>query len=238
MDEKTKEEILEKARVWMRNELILAHKANTLKLANSDEFIINPFLLPYLANFLEGNSDFKTLAKVLIYPRVLGSSINTSFGQRTQQLITKLFEGISGSTTSGIDIEFMDKKDNKKKYCQVKAGPNVINSDDVTTIKNHFRDLLRLAKTNNLDINNTNLMFCLLYGESSQQNTFITEIGKEYTVSTGQDFWYRFTGDKNFYKDLIKAFSEVANEVNMKKVVNSVINELAKDLEKKYKNIL
>lgn len=238
MDEKTKKEILEKAKVWMREELISSHKTNTLKLSNSDEFIINPFLLPYLANYLEGNDDFKTLAKVLIYPRVLGSSINTSFGQRTQQLITRLFEGISGSTTPGIDIEFIDKKDNKKKYCQVKAGPNVINRDDVITVKNHFKDLLRLARTNNLDINNTNLMFCLLYGEPEQQNAFICDIEKEYTVSCGQDFWYRFTGDSNFYRDLIQTFGEVANEVNMKDTVNAVITELAKDLEKKYKDIL
>jgi hypothetical protein len=153
MDKDAKKAILDKARDWMRDELIPAHKANTLKLANIREFTINPFLWPYLAYYLEGNKDYRTLAKVLVYPRALGSSINTSFGTRAQHLVTRLFDDTFGSAIPGIDIEFIDKTDNRKKYCQVKAGPNVINKDDVATIKGHFRALVNLAKTNHLDPN-------------------------------------------------------------------------------------
>ena len=238
MDEATKKEILEKAKTWMREELIPAHKANTLKLASLKEFNVNPFLWPYLSYFLEGNKDYRSLARVLVYPRALGSSITTSFGSRTQHLITKLFEGTFGSTTPGIDIEFVDKLDGRKKYCQVKAGPNVINRDDVTTIKEHFRALINLARTNHLQIQTTDLMFCLLYGEPEEKNGFITEVEKEYVVSMGQDFWHRFTGDPSFYKDLIKALEEVAVEVNMKKDVDAVVDMLAADIEREYGNLV
>ena len=44
-----------------------------------------------------------------------------------------------GSTTSGMDIEFTDQTDGRKKYCQLKAGPNTINADDVETIAGHFQ---------------------------------------------------------------------------------------------------
>ena len=234
MDQKAKKEILDKAKLWMREELIPAHKANTLKLANLSEFAINPFLWPYLAYYLEGNNDYRSLAKVLVYPRALGQSISTSFGQRTQQLITRLFEGTFGSAISGIDIEFIDKLDGRKKYCQVKAGPNVVNRDDVSTVRNHFKTLNNLAKTNQLKLQTTDVMFCLLYGEPEEKNGFVLEIESEYVVSMGQDFWHRFTGDPTFYKDLIAAFKEVAIEVNMKADVEGVIDKLAADIEKEY----
>ncbi len=72
-----KEEILSKFKIWFKDGLIESHKANTIRLTSLDEFNINPFLLHYLSNFLEGNSDPKSLAKVLIYPRVLGTSVTT-----------------------------------------------------------------------------------------------------------------------------------------------------------------
>lgn len=238
MEEQTKHEILEKAKMWLLTELIPAHRANTLKLASVKEFNINPFLWPYLAYFLEGNNDYRALARVLIYPRALGSSINTSFGSRTQQLITRLFADTYGSTTPGIDIEFIDKLDGRKKYCQIKAGPNVINRDDVTTIKVHFRTLLNLARTNNLQLQTTDMMFCLLYGEEHEKNGFIQEVEKDYIVSMGQNFWHRFTGDPDFYKDLIKALEEAAVEVNMQQEVEDVIDKLAIDIEKQYGNLV
>tara|TARA_R110001592_G_scaffold53528_1_gene164106 strand:+ start:418 stop:663 length:246 start_codon:yes stop_codon:yes gene_type:complete len=70
---------------------------------------------------------------------------------RIQKLISELFEGF-GSTTPGIDIEFIDSIDGRKKYCQLKSGPNTINHDDVETIFGHFKGTINLARTNNLNI--------------------------------------------------------------------------------------
>ena len=92
-----KKEILSKFKIWFKDGLIESHKANTLKLTSLDAFNINPFLLYYLSNFLEGNSDPKSLAKVLIYPRVLGTSVTTSFGTQMQTFLTTVLDAY-GST--------------------------------------------------------------------------------------------------------------------------------------------
>ena len=199
MDENIKIEILEKAKAWWRDSLADSHKKNTLKLKSVKEFAPNPFLWSYLAYFLEGKNDAESIAKVLIYPRVLGTSINTSFGMGIQQLVTTMFEGISGSTTPGIDIEYIDKVDGRKKYCQLKAGPNVINRDDVTTIKGHFRTAINLARQNHLRTSHDDYVFGLIYGEQDQKNSFIKEVEEDYPVLVGKDFWYHFTGDPDFY---------------------------------------
>lgn len=221
----------------MRDELVLAHRRNTLKLTQLAAFNTNPFIWSYLAYFLEGNNEPESLAKALVYPRALGTSITTSFGQRFQKLIIKIFSETHGSTTSGIDLEFMDKKDGRKKYCQIKAGPNVINRDDVKTISDHFKGAMNLARTNHLKVQLDDYMFCLLYGEKGQENSFVKALAKDYVVVMGQDFWLRFTGDPNFYRDLIHAIGQVAIECNMKKDLSKVIKKLGKEIEQKNKEM-
>lgn len=236
MNKKEKEEILIRFKDWFQDSLIESHRKNTEKLTDINEFNINPFLLYYLANYLEGNSNPKSLAKAIVYPRVLGTSITTSFGTQMQTFITKVLRAY-GSTTQGIDIEFIDQIDKRKKYCQLKSGPNAINKDDIKTIKDHFKGVKNLARTNNLNINLTDLIFCLTYGEESEKNSFVKELEKEYTVYMGKEFWQRFTGDKYFYRDLILTAGEIAKEVNMKDIVDDVINELSKNIENRFKTL-
>ncbi|WP_321471734.1 PmeII family type II restriction endonuclease [Halarcobacter sp.] len=49
-----------------------------------------------------------------------------------------------------------------------------------------------------------------------------------YDIVIGEDFWYRLTGDKEFYSDLIKAISDVAIEANYKEELDKIIDELSK----------
>ncbi|KXG44739.1 hypothetical protein U473_12420 [Tepidibacillus decaturensis] len=117
-----------------------------IQLNDLSEFNVNPFLLLYNANYLTGNNDAKSVAKSLIYPRVLGTSINTSFGTQFQYFISNTLSGYV-SAIQGLDIEFVDQIDSRRKYCQLKAGPNTINKDDVQTIINHFNGVRNLART-------------------------------------------------------------------------------------------
>jgi len=236
MKKKEKEEIILKFKDWFKETLIESHKKNTEKLKEVTEFNINPFLLYYLANFLEGNSNPETLAKVLLYPRILGTSITTSFGTHMQGFVTNVL-GAYGSTTAGIDIEFIDQIDNRRKYCQLKSGPNAINKDDVKTISDHFKAVKNLARTNNKDIRINDLVFCLTYGDHSEKNSFIKLLEEDYPVYMGKDFWHRFTGDEYFYRDLILATGEIAKEVNMKDIVDEVILDLSKNIDSRFKDI-
>jgi len=224
-------EIIEKFKEWFRRTLIPAHIRNTKKLVDLNEFNINPFLLHYLANFLEGNSSPESLAKVLLYPRILGTSITTSFGTQMQSFVTEWFKDTYGSTTAGIDIEFVDQIDGRRKYCQLKSGPNSLNKDDIKTIKDHFSAIKHLARTNHMDIRLTDMVFCMTYGNEGQLNSFIRQLKEDCVVYAGDEFWLHFTGRKDFYDRLCKAAGDVANEVDLKRTVDSVVKQLAETIK-------
>ena len=134
MDESQKLAILESGKNFFRTAIIPNH-INNLKKLELKNFNVNPFLINYLAAFLCGDTTPESLAKALVYPRVLGTSLNTTFGMQTQIFISELSQITGGASgIDGIDIEFVDALDGRRKYCQCKAGPQTINNDDVTTI--------------------------------------------------------------------------------------------------------
>jgi len=234
MDEKQRIILLEKSKEFFRNEIVEAHITTACKKASKlSNYNVNPFLYKYLANFLKGNDNPRSIAEALVLPRILGSSINTSFGMRIQKLISELFEGF-GSTTPGIDIEFIDAIDGRKKYCQLKSGPNTINHDDVETIFGHFKGTINLARTNNLNIGINDMIVGVIYGETTELSSHYKRINEKYPVIIGKDFWYRLTGKEDFYFDLIDAVGEVALEVDGTKVLGETIDALSKEIEAKF----
>lgn len=233
MKEEQQKEILNKAKDFFKAEITLPHISNTQRAAKLSNYNLNPFLLSYLSNFLTGNNSAESIAKALIYPRILGSSITTSFGMRFQKLITVIFEGL-GSTTPGIDIEFIDALDGRKKYCQLKSGPNTINFDDRATIFNHFQATINLARTNNLDIGFNDLVVGVLYGDSSELSSHYQKINDQYPVIVGENFWHHLTGNPEFYFNLIDSIGEVALEVDGTEVIQRAIADLAVEIEAKF----
>lgn len=224
-------EILDKAKKFFQEELFKTHLEVGCKEATKlKSYKINPFLVKYLACFLDGNDSPASLAKALILPRILGTSINTSFGKQTQKMINTLFAGF-GSVVQGIDIEFTDAKDGRKKYCQVKSGPNTINKDDVKTISDHFKGVRNLARTNNLEVGLNDLVVGVLYGTPEELSDNYKKLGKEYPVYIGKDFWEHLTGDCDFYGQLTDAVGQIALEYNGKEQLGAMIDALAKEIE-------
>ena len=229
MDEKEKQEILALAQSFFKDVIVVNHANNLNKLSKLSAYNYNPFLTRYLAKFFSGHDDPKNIAKVLIYPRILGTSINTSFGQNIQKFCSGVLKKF-GSTTPGIDIEFVDTADNRKKYCQIKAGPDTINKDDVTTISNHFSAAKNLAKTNNLDLRITDLVIGVLYGNKEDLSANYKKLNERYEIFVGNEFWKRLTGDDSFYFDLIKSFSKVADNINGRSHLHKTVEKLAEDI--------
>lgn len=226
--------LIENAKSFFREDIVESHINKACKSAGKlESYNVNPFLFKYLANFLRGNDKPRSIAEALIYPRILGSSINTSFGMRIQKMISKMFHGY-GSTTKGIDIEFLDQLDKRKKYCQLKSGPNTINYDDVETITGHFQSVINLARTNNLDIGLQDLIVGVIYGEKHELSSHYMRINKQYPVVIGLDFWHRLTGQKDFYFELINAIGIVALEVDGRKALENAIVQLEKEIKEKY----
>ena len=126
-----------------------------------------------------------------------------------------------------------DALDNSKKYCQLKAGPNTINKDDVETIAGHFKGVINLARTNNISLSFDNLVVGVLYGEESDLSSHYRRLSKQYyyPVITGQNFWTRLTGDNEFYADLIKCIGVIAKEANFTEELAEVVEMLASSSE-------
>ena len=218
----------------MAQNIVPSHMKNTKKLSTLDDIKLNPFLWHYLANYYLGESDSLSLATVAILPRVLGTSITTTFGKQMQKLIVAVLDNVSGSNIPGIDIEYVDAIDGRKKYCQVKSGPQALNKDDVKTIKDHFKGARNRGMQNSLPTQEDDWVFAMIYGEPSEYNAFVRELSDEYVVYCGEDFWYRLTGDRDFYLDLAKAMAEVAIPEDSKEIVKETIKKLAIDIESKY----
>jgi len=234
MNEEQRLLLLEKAKDFFRTEIVEAHISTACKKAvKLVNYNVNPFLFKYLANFLKGNDDPRSIAEALVLPRVLGSSINTSFGMRIQKLISELFESF-GSTTPGIDIEFIDATDGRKKYCQLKSGPNTINHDDVETIFGHFKATINLARTNNLNIGINDMIVGVIYGEQNELSSHYKRISENFPVIIGKDFWYKLTGKEDFYFQLIDVVGEVALEVDGTKILDQTITALSKEIAAKF----
>ncbi len=232
MNQDEKDAILEKAQIWFKESISENHIKNTKKLVKVSKFDVNPFLAVYLSNFLTGNTKPESIAKALLYPRVLGTSITTSFGTNIQKFTNEVLSSF-GSTTSGIDIEFIDQINNNKIYCQLKSGPNTINKDDVETIVGHFKKVINLGRTNNLRITHDDMVVGIIYGDNASLNGHYKRITGEYDypIYIGQKFWYRLTGDENFYSDLIHAIGQVAIEADFSEELEDVIIELSKASE-------
>jgi hypothetical protein len=193
---------------------------------------INPIVVKYLSKLLEGNYTPEGVAKALFYPRVLGTSINTTFGTRIQNMFVEL-EMAEGSIIKGMDIEFFDKVDKRKKWCQLKSGPNTINSEDVQPLIKKFTSTIQLARTNKAlkGVNNSDFIVGVLYGESAELSMHYKEIDKTHPVLIGKDFWHRITGYPKFYKGLVAALQICINNLDTKEMITKGCEELTKEIK-------
>jgi hypothetical protein len=193
---------------------------------------INPIVVKYLSKLLDNNYTPEGVAKALFYPRVLGTSINTSFGTRIQNMFVEL-EIANGSLIKGMDIEFIDKIDKRKKWCQLKSGPNTINHEDVAPLIKKFSNTINLARTNGAlkKINNTDFIVGVLYGESDELSMHYKTIDLTHPVLIGKDFWHRLTGFPNFYGELVNDLQKCINQLETKNKFEEGCKLLAEEIK-------
>lgn len=234
MQEITEQELLIKIVKYFEINIFENHISASLKIHSKlKNYNINPIVVKYLSKVLENNYNPEGVAKALYYPRVLGTSINTSFGTNIQKMFIKL-NLADGSAIKGIDIEFVDKIDGRKKWCQLKSGPNTINSEDVNPLIAKFTNTIRLARTNDALLGSINNDFIVgvLYGEQLQLSMHYKKIDEIYPVIIGREFWHRITGFPNFYDGLVVALHEIINHLDTKDFITKGCEELANDISK------
>ena len=136
-----------------------------------------------------------------------------------------------GSLIKGMDIEFIDKIDNRKKWCQLKSGPNTINSEDVNPLLRKFSTVTNLARTNAMDLNNSDLILGVLYGEEEQLSQHYKKIDEQFPVIIGKEFWHRITGYSDFYDKLVLSLDEMILALNTEAFFEKGYMALAKEIE-------
>lgn len=226
----TEEEYLVSAVEYFRERLFSNHiNAATTKHAKLSSYKINPIVVRYLSNVLDTRFTPLGVAKALYFPRVLGTSINTSFGTNIQKMFIEL--GLAeGSLIKGMDVEFFDKLDNRKKWCQLKSGPNTINSEDVNPLIRKFETVANLARTNGISLSNSDLMVGVLYGSPSQLSQHYQKIDRTYPVVIGTEFWYRVTGYENFYDKLVTLLNSEIDSLDTDGFFENGYSQLANEV--------
>ncbi|MFK8105016.1 MAG: PmeII family type II restriction endonuclease [Saprospiraceae bacterium] len=224
-------DLLEIVKAYFQVKIFDNHQKNAIKAHSKlKSYKINPIVVKYLSKVLEDQFTPIGIAKALFYPRVLGTSINTSFGTRIQNMFVEL-ELAQGSLIKGMDIEFVDKIDGKKKWCQLKSGPNTINSEDVNPLLKKFSTVANLARTNAINLNNNDLILGVLYGEEDQLSQHYKKIDKTYPVIIGKEFWHRITGFADFYPKLVTEIDDMILNLDTKGFFEEGYLTLAREIE-------
>ena len=190
---------------------------------------VNPIVVKYLSKVLNNNYTPEGVAKALYYPRVLGTSINTTFGTGIQKMFIVL-NIAEPSYIKGMDIEFTDKLDGRKKWCQLKAGPNTINSEDVGPLISKFSSTIKLARTNNAQLSNNDFVVGVLYGEVKELSRHYNVINDLHPVYIGREFWHRITGYPNFYNKLVLALQIVISNIDTDNFFIQGLNQLTEEV--------
>lgn len=224
-------QLLEIITTYFKEKIFENHKINSLKIHSKlKSYKINPILVKYLSKILEDDFTPIGIAKALYYPRILGTSINTSFGTRIQNMFVEL-NLAQGSLIKGMDIEFIDKIDGRKKWCQLKSGPNTINSEDVNPLLKKFTTVTNLARTNIMNLNNSDLILGVLYGNQSQLSQHYKKIDQQFPVIIGKEFWHRITGFPDFYDKLVLNLDEMILNLDTADFFKKGYTILAKEIE-------
>ncbi len=227
----TENELLEVINKYFKTNIFINHKNNVLKTHTKlSSYKINPIIVKYLSKVLEKDITAEGIAKALYYPRVLGTSINTSFGTRIQMMFVEI--GLAEpSLIQGMDIEYIDKRDGRKKYCQLKSGPNTINSEDVKPLLDKFSRVTNLARTNSLSMNNNDLVIGVLYGEEAQLSQHYKKINERYPVIIGTEFWYGLTGFPDFYSKLVNKLDDLIQNMETDDFFIEGLNQLVAEIK-------
>ena len=150
----------------------------------------------------------------------LSSQEEGIFGGFLEELAIFISSQVYGgrkSSAEGIDLEF--ERDKVRYIVSIKSGPNWGNSSQVAKLRDNFRKVKRILRTNTSLTNVVAVNGCC-YGKDRKPDK------GEYLKLCGQKFWEFISGDANLYTDIIEPLGHRAREKNVRfmqeyaKVVN------------------
>lgn len=228
----TEKEVLDNAYAFFFD--LFSKRAQSYSKKKYESFKVNPFTIQATASAFGSPVTSNSLARAVVYPFALGTSIATSFGSRFQGFMVSTTGGLAkASVVSGMDIEYEDALDKRHKYCQIKSGPTTINKDDIKTIEDHFKDLTNLSRTNHLPLDASDKVVGVLYGSHDDLSTMYRAIEKDgINVFAGEDFFYHITGISGLYQGLIESAQRAAENSKMQGSIQKLIKEVEQGINK------
>jgi len=206
------------------------------ELSHLENHALNPLLDTHKSIYLFGDDTDENLARSLIYPSIIGTGLNTSFGDIIQKEYLVDFDNVNASGIKGLDIEFTHAITKQHIYCQLKAGVNTINSGDVNPILEKFTKAIRLIRDNGGEaVPNERFIVGVFSGQYERRNGNYKRIEQKSThrVLVGQDFWEAVTGDKLFYSDLAAVLTNFQRaHSNSASKVERAVKALAAEIKK------
>lgn len=225
-------ELLNRAQGYFEKNFMKRQKDSIQKL-KLDDIKFNPFLIRELASRISNQIDSISIAKAMVFPRVLGTSASTSFGSNTQNMIVSIMGQDVSSNVSDMDIEYQSPVTGDYRWAQLKAGPSTINKSDIETIERGFQKAQNLARQNQNKRFTFNSSICaVMYGSRDQLSNVYKTMEKNGYVNilVGNEFWYDLTGYPDFYINLITAVEKAAQSISLKDSVDDAIDRIAKEI--------
>lgn len=128
------------------------------------------------------------------------------------------------SGMAGIDLEYTE--DNKRVLVSLKSGLNWGNSSQWKSLFSDLQNAIRVLKQSR-HIANIECILGVCYGNAKAT----IKKGLVHQIC-GQEFWYKISGKKSFYKDIVEPIGYQAKEHNDEFKENKIklINKLTKEL--------
>ena len=87
-----------------------------------------------------------------------------------------------------------------------------------------------MARTNQINLNISDLILGVLYGTESQLSQHYKEIDDKHPVIIGAEFWHRITGFPDFYNKLVINLDKMILSLDTEQFFKKGYTELAKEI--------
>lgn len=224
MTEKQKQIILENSKELFRKS-ILPVNLNFFNHLKLKDFDVDPLM------FLAVGLSPKSMAKALVYPKVLELCVSSGIGSDDfLWQISRVSQRISINEHQF--LEFVDAIDGRKKYAWCTFS-RMLSRHDMNRLLCCFKDILKERSQNDPAFLIDDLVVGVLFGDPIKLSAEFRTLQTTYPVYCGREFWEHITGDKLFYKRLMKAFFDVVEEEQTEgsDLIRQKVKEIAQEIE-------
>lgn len=226
MTEQQKQAIFDCGKEYFRRTIIPNHKSKFESLGLND-FKIDFSIIKFLtASHCKTTETQDLLAKALIYPKVIETSINTCFEQNSQSFMSQLLQVIGEpSEINGIDFEYVDTIDGRRKYCLCKS---IIDAEkDLDEILCDCKKAMLAIDDKDWKNAIDDIVVVVPFGKKEELSEAYKIVATTYTVLCGAEFWEHLTGYSDFYNRMLAGFCMVLDEEQIcRDLVEEVIENL------------